>query len=276
MEFKLIKKYLYSNFFVIVVLILIPFILSITFGNYLYNENNLGGKVEYLDKANIPEGSSSYPVEANRSIQKEISNTENINNILKQVEKLRFNSYFSAITSVSKIGMVLGSVLASVFIGKIVSDGSIIYLLVNKRNRNRSFFELITILLPLILLTSFLTATVISSMVFNEFPDRSLTNILFFTFGMISYSLISGYIMAMGITVITRNEIAPILGVTGIVYSLPLLEHGEQLLLSPRSLLINLIYGWEVEWVWSTVGIGMVIGFLVLIYIRIRVGDFYK
>lgn len=272
MNSKLISEYLYSNPLVLVFIIFIPLILSLTFGNIFYNENNLGS----LEDIKLPKTSESYPKELIDKEKEKISNN-NVRRDLNAIEERRFNNAFvSSISSLSEIAIILGGISSSLFIGKMFSDKSIIYILVNKNSRERAFFETLALLIPYLIILGIISSLSVTVIILREFPDRSILSLFQFIFPMILYSLLLGYIFSILISTLTKNNVVPLLGVIGLVLVLPLYEHGQDILLPFRKILSNVYYNTSFDLSWSILGFSLFAFLLALIYMRFKTGDFYK
>ncbi len=272
MNSKLISEYLYSNPHVLAIIIFIPLILSLTFGDIFYNEDNLGS----LEEVKLPKASDTYPEDLiDREKEKILNN--NVERDLKVLEKKRFNNAFiSSISSLSEIAIILGGISSSLFIGKMFSDKSIIYILVNKKSREIAFFETLTSLVPYLIILGIISSLSVTVIILREFPNKSILSLFKYIFPMILYSLLFGYIFSISISTLSKNNVVPILGVIGLVLVLPFYKNGNDILLPFRKILSNIYYNTSYDLSWSMFGFSIFAFLLAFIYVRLKTGDFYK
>ncbi len=246
LEPKFMLKYLYSNKFLLILLFLIPFILSISFGHILYSDGNLGSNLN--KEAGLKKFDHGHPFKdfdgsLKKSIYENYFNVSSIKPTLNSLKSIRFyTSFFDSLRQTSKISILLGGVIAIITGGKMVEDRSIVYLIVNKKNRLKSFSDLFLLPLPFLVLTIFLASLSILTISLNSFVDISISKILVVSFISLILSALEGYIFANFLILLIRNNTSSLLSLFGIVFILPIFERGKLIILPFTYLTNNLIY----------------------------------
>ncbi|MFO7792559.1 MAG: hypothetical protein R6W73_06210 [Candidatus Saliniplasma sp.] len=272
MGFKLILEYLYSNKATVVVIILIPIILSLAYGNILYNEDHLGSQ----EKIELPRDSDTCSEDMISQEKEEILNNDVKTDLIKLEEKRFKVNFYSSISSVASIAIVLGGIVSSLFVGKMMSDKSIIYILTNKSSKEKSYLETISILIPFVLIIGVVSSLAIVTLTLREFPEKSISLLFFYTFIIFVYSLLSGYALSLTLSILFKNEVIPILGVIGYVVTLPSLNHGLDILIPMKNILLSHIYNVDIDLNWSFLGLTLFVVLFMVSYIGFKRGDFYK
>ncbi len=276
-------KYLYSNKLLILILILIPFVLSWTYGHTLHSEGNLGN--DYKEAAGLSRRYNSghgFLNPENSSVRahfyEDHFNVSSIKPSLKSLKQMRFfGSFFDSIRRTSKISIIFGGIIALITGGKMINDKSIIYLMVNKKNRSKSFLEFFLFPLPFLGLVTIIASLSITTISLNSFIDVSPANIFSFVVFTLILSSIEGYVLANFFVLIIRNNTLSLLSLFGMVFILPIFPRGELFMLPFSYIAERIIY--EVSLPDSNyILLGCLFLFLIpmLSFLIYKRGDFYK
>jgi len=270
----LLFEFITSQKMFLIVLIFIPFVLSISFLNVLYNDDNL--KSDFYEHKNIPVEADKYLVENEEAIYEEKLKTNNLEKRLAGIEKNRFfSSFYNSLFSVSKIGIVLGALAASLSNCKLVSNGSIIYQITNKSSRKESFIEFFSLPLPFIITSTLVGTLAISSISIKTFDIKNIHYLLSITFITILLGILEGYIFGVFFGLASKEIILPILVTIGAVFALPLYDNTQYILLPYKPFIMKLFDNIHIKnsnWI---IGLTLICLSLVASYILYKRGDYY-
>ncbi len=281
-----ILSHLHSNKFLLVLLFLIPFIISLAFGNILYNDNNLGKT--YYKTVGLSDINELYEDNEGESVNESDSfldaiyekyfNTSNVQPRLKRLQDVRFSSsFFGALIETSKISMILGGIIAILTGGKMVNDRSIIYLIVNKKGRLRAFLEFFLYPLPFLFLVIFLSSLSVTTIVAKSYLEISMTKVLGLSLFTLSMSALQGYILASFFALLVRNNSVSLLGVFGVVLALPVFPEGRQIILLFTYIGNKIFYDIPIpETNYLYLGGLILVSLPFINYLLFKRGDFYR
>ncbi len=230
-------EYLYSNKPLIVLLILIPFVLSTSFGYILHSEANLG--YDYTKELNLSpkyDHGQTFPNFKNSTLINQFYekhfNDSTVRPSLKSLKQIRFyRSLFGSLQQTSSVSIILGGMIALISGGKMVNDKSIIYLMVNKKTRSRSFGEFFFTPLPFLVSVLVLTSLSITTISLNSYIEVSSIKIFGLAFFVLMSSALEGYILANFFVLLIRNNTLSLLGLFGVVFVLPIFSKGKLVVL---------------------------------------------
>lgn len=280
MKARYLLSYLYSNKYLLVILVLIPFVLSIAFGYTLYGDHNLGQ--DYREEAGLDDKThgGSFLASGNRTdwIYDTYFDLPTLRPKLGSLESIRFsNSFFDALRQTSRVSMFLGGTIAVVSGGKIISNGSIIYSIVNKENRLKSFLEFFSLPLPFLSLTVVMASLSMTTITLNSFGNISAIKIFGISLFTLFLSALYGFIFANLFVLLFRDTNISLLSLFGVVFVVPLAPRGS-LLINPFYYIgNNIFYDMPLplaEYIF--LGILIVLAIPFISYLIFKRGDFYK
>ncbi len=280
MKMPMFLKDVFSNRLFLTVLVVIPFLLTIAFSNVLFNPDHLGGKFgasKALEEYNWGQGFSKDKEKMVEHFYENLLNVSAINSILQDLEEVRFlSSVFSTFNSLSKVCVLLGSLGFIVSGGRMISNGSVVYHIVNKESRNEVFAEMMGYPLIFLLLPVFMAALSVSSIMLRYFIEMSAAEIFSMTFAFILLSTVQGYVLGSFFSVLFRNESIAILGVLGFIFGLSMFPKGELIVLPHKPILQKLFYGISIEnAAYTVLGFSLIFTLLLATYLLFKRGDFY-
>lgn len=216
-------KFLMSNKLILIVIIAVPLILSFSFGEMVMSSYNTSNNGEaYTKMVGLQQGQDSGLTYVPENIYKEKFNKPKIEDKINQLDQVRFKSvYYSSIINIGKASIFMGSIIAILTCGRMVTDKSIIYHVVNKDSRKKAFLDFLFVPFIFILFVGTITALLISTTSYQIFSEKVLTtkNVLLLPILILNISLIEGYLFGILFTLITNSDVVPILLSLGLIFS---------------------------------------------------------
>ncbi len=214
-------KFLMSNKLILIVIIAVPIILSFSFGEMVMSNYTSYEGETYTEMIGLPQqdGGQTYSPE---KVYKEKFNKPFIEDKINQIDKLRFkSSYYSSIINIGRASIFFGSIIAVLTCGRMVTDKSIIYHIINKESRKKAFLDFLFIPFIFILFVGTVTALSISTTSHQIFSEKVLTiqNSLLLPILILYLSLIEGYLIGIMFSLISNSEMVSILLALGLVFS---------------------------------------------------------
>ncbi len=278
MKTPLFLKDIFSNRLFLVVLIVIPFVLTVAFSNVIFNEEHLGarfGANEELEEYKRGQGFRDKRMVP--YFYENVLNVSEINPILDDLQEKRFvSTVFSTFNSLSKVCILLGSLAFIVSGGRMLSNGSIVYHIVNKDSRREVFTELFGYPLSFLMLPVLLGTLSVSSLMLRYFIELNASETFLMTLSFVFLSSVQGYVLGSFFSVLLRNEAVSIMGVLGFIFGLSMFPKGELMVVPHKALLQKVFYGGSINHTWfNVIGFVLIIGLFTLSYILFKRGDFY-
>ncbi len=271
---NLLLEFIASHKLFLALLILIPFILSVSFLQVSNSDENFGDN--YFRNKNIPTYADDFLNRNKDKIYEERINQGHLMGRLDGIEEMRFfNSFYNSLFTISKISIILGAVGASFSSIKLISNGSIIYYITNKSSKKVSFVEFFSLPLPFLLFSSTIASLSIFSISLNMSLIKNPVGIFIIILSTVLFSLLEGYIFGIVLGLLTKNVIIPILSIIGIVFALPLYDKSQYILMPYKPIILNLyedIIIRNSNWLISLLIIG---ASLIFSFILFKRGDFY-
>lgn len=269
----------------VILLVVVPFVLSFSFGTVLHNDDNLDQ--HFRSEVGFKKYENTNPIYSptvsGRELFKEHLyerhfNRTNITTDLQKIKHMRVTqSLYDAFSVTSKMVILLGAVAAVLTSGKMITEGSVIYHIVNKRSRSRSFLELVSYPLPLLLGVGILSSLAVTTIILDSFQGLNYGNMFVLSSVIILSGMVQGYIFGTFFSLLFRNQSFSILGTLGLIFGLPMLQNGSQVLLPYVSLLARLYHDIAVDSiVWNLLGVMLVVFLLITSFTLFQRGDFYQ
>lgn len=229
-------KFLMSNKLILIVIIAVPIILSFSFGEMVISNYNTSSDGEtYTEMVGLPQGQDSGQTDVPEAVYKEKFNKPGIGDKISQIDQVRFKfSYYSSIINIGRASIFFGSIIAVLTCGRMVTDKSIIYHIVNKESRKKAFLDFLFVPFIFILFVGTITALSISTTSHQIFSEKVLTtqNSLLLPILILNFSLIEGFLFGILFTLISNSDIIPILLSLGLIFSSILIVDLNKIILS--------------------------------------------
>ncbi len=262
---KCISNNLYHRFLTsqkqfLIFLVLIPLVLSVSFGIILHTEDNLFD--QYIQEKNLPTGSGDFKLDLNKTVHRNESiynkgpSERMIQKTFEGAGKSRFlSSFYGTLSAVCKITILIGVVGATLSVGNIIENGSIVYHIVNKRSREKAFFEAFSYPLPYLFFMASLGVLSIITIARRPFLYSPMFYLVSVSFAMILFSLFQGYIFGFFFSLLLESKAFPIISGLALIFALPLVEKGALILLPLRPIILHYYENMPLKALYPAVGI---------------------
>ncbi len=239
---------IYSNNILLILIIIIPFLITLSFGFSLYNSNNLGSN--YKTNYGLMKYRQGHPFRTNdesnftNQIYNQYFKVPQLNNNLNQIKKARFiKAFHNTFSNISKISIFIGSIISIITVGNMVQEGHIIYLIVNKKTKLTTFVHTFTKPLPYLIFVSFLSSLGISILICNSFIHKSFLNMFLISNLFILTSLLFGYMIGTFLSLSLKNSNLTILLTLLLIFLASMIGKGELVLMPYKYIYMDLFLG---------------------------------
>ncbi len=222
MKVSLFGKRLLANKSLLAMLIIVPIILSFIFGQILFDDYYKGESGEtYMERVGLPKNQDGGRTYTPDLVYKEKIKNPTAQGKIQMMEEMRFTStYYPSLQNLCKVSILFGTVLAAITGGSLITEGSIIYQIVNKKSRTSAFLEFFSYPLPFLLVIGVLSGLAVSTMARQVFSEDLITfsNSVLLPIGLIVISLLEGYLFGLFFSLSTSSKMIPVLGTLGVVF----------------------------------------------------------
>jgi len=274
----LIYKFFSHNKYVLAVVIIAPLLLYFVFGTSFYGYLDDIGEEELrgydLDKDY--DGDMTFfddePIDEDE--YEKVNPYGGEENISKMHQYSYEESFFPSLISLASVSFIVGAVISSLSWGRMASDGSIVYPILLKSSRTKSFMELFLLPLVFILLISVFASLLVTSEVFVPFLEIGFRSVFFYSLLTVLGTMFGGYTIALLISLISRDSFLPIFGSLLFVGGVNLWRERFHILSPSRGLVTHHYFDHPIE---NEVyyGILIIIAAFILSYFFFKRGDFY-
>ena len=244
-----ITKFIASNNYILAALIISPLLLYFVFGTTFYNT---------YDDA-ITQGDFGIPNDDSNKFYQyngipiskaylDKTNPDGLNENITSKEQYVFRkSFFNSLVLSAEISFLIGASLSALSWGLMTEEGSIVYLIFSKSSREEAFLELFSFPLIFVLFISIAASLAISSEMLTIYLDKSMWNLSFISFVLLSGTMFGGYVFSSILSLISKNTFLPIFGSLLVVGSVSVLPESRDLVIPFETVMRNYQYGFPID-----------------------------
>lgn len=257
---RFITKFIASNNYILVALILSPLLIYTAFGTSFHssfddNSPSLGFNIPSESESKFYHYQNGTPLSKNEL--KENTNPTGLKKNITKKEEHQFKKYLiNSLITASEISFLIGSVFSALIWGYMTNEGSIVYQILSKKSREKAFFELFSYPLFFVIFISIIVSFVISSQVFLLYTGMSISFMFKNAFIIISSSMFFGYVFSGFLSLTFKNSFLPIFSSFLIIGSIFVFSDIRNIIIPFESVIVKSIAGLPIDNL-SIVGMGL-------------------
>lgn len=275
MKNKFITKFIASNNYILVLLILSPLLIYIAFGTTFYAVHNNTSKHFGLPKDDSYEFYQYNGTPISKGKLREITNPNSLErNISDKSQYLFREALFDSLGTASEMSFLIGSAIAALIWGYMIEEGSIVYQIFNKKSRENAFVEIFSYPLSFVFFISIISSFAITQEIIRIYPAKSIFCIFSISVIILSGAMFFGYIISGIISLISKNTFIPIFVSLLIIGSGLIYPEKKALIIPFEYILLKMKFGLPIEYI-SLIGIGIMGLCIVGFYVLFKRGSYY-